>query len=104
MPLVLEQGVCWLNTSLTFTSTDQTDLKRHLAWWKPVVEKIIEVILEAKASQIDKEKSALVFVLWGGHAQKLVKSVEKLNGKHKLDIRFVEANHPAANGDAYVLN
>eukprot|EP01122_Echinamoeba_exundans_P014729 TRINITY_DN6726_c0_g1_i1.p1 TRINITY_DN6726_c0_g1~~TRINITY_DN6726_c0_g1_i1.p1 ORF type:complete len:359 (+),score=106.84 TRINITY_DN6726_c0_g1_i1:31-1107(+) len=97
---LLSQGVCWLNTSLTFTSTDQTDLKRHLAWWKPVVEKIIEVILEAKAKETDKEKKALVFVLWGGHAQKLAKSVKALN-KHGLDVRFIDANHPAANGDAF---
>lgn len=98
--LVLSQGVCWLNTSLTFTSTEQTELKRHLAWWKPVVEKIIDVILEAKSQESSKEKKALVFVLWGGHAQKLSKSVEKLN-KYGLDIRFIDANHPAANGDAF---
>jgi cobalamin biosynthesis Mg chelatase CobN len=56
--IVLSQGVCWLNTSLTFTSEDQVDLKRHLAWWKPVVEKIIEVILEAKSKETEKEKKA----------------------------------------------
>ena len=99
---MLAQGVCWLNTSLTFTSTDQADLKRHLTFWRPIVEKIIEVIVEAKSKAKEDEHKAVVFVFWGGHAQKLRKPIEAMNKKYNIDIRFVEANHPAANGDACV--
>jgi uracil DNA glycosylase len=52
---------------------------------------ILDELLRAHATA----GRGLVFVLWGGYAQKLRKEVEALNKKHGVAVRFVEANHPA---------
>jgi uracil DNA glycosylase len=93
-----EQGCCWLNTSLTFTSTEQTDLKRHLAFWKPIIEAIFQVMIDSKKELVQskaKDKAGLVFVMWGGHAQKLKKAIEKMANGSGVQVKFVEAPHPA---------
>lgn len=100
----IKNGVCWLNTSLTFTSTDTAILAQHLQFWRPIVEGIISALIDAKRElvQTSNPNAGLVFVLWGGHAQKLRKMVEKLNTKKpSIDIQFIEAPHPAANGTTF---
>lgn len=44
----------------------------------------------------------LVFVMWGGYAQKLRPEIEKINASTRspIPIAFVENNHPAATGPA----
>jgi len=51
-----------------------------------------------------KAKDGLVFIMWGGYAQKLRKPIEQMNEKSQpvLPIEFVENNHPAATGDSLV--
>jgi len=63
----IAQGCCWLNTSLTFTDTDQSVLKRHLTFWKPIVDSILQTIIEAKRKVLKEGgKTGLVVILWGG--------------------------------------
>jgi len=106
------QGVCWLNTSLTFTSTDKEDLTRHVAFWKPCIEAILRILLNAKKELVkskQNEKASIVFVLWGGYAKKLKPVINKINGASDpaLEIAFVEGNHPAVetfhNIDSFAL-
>lgn len=101
----IKSGVCWLNTSLTFTSTDIDVLKQHVTFWSPIVEGIVASLIDAKRQlkASGNPKAGLVFVLWGGYAQKLRKMVERLNnsGGTPIDLVFVEAAHPAATGDSF---
>lgn len=101
----IKNGVCWLNTSLTFTSTDTSILAVHVAFWRPIIEGIIAALIDAKREAIKSgnPKAGLVFVLWGGHAQKLRKVVEKINqtGGKPIDLRFIDAPHPAATGNSF---
>lgn len=101
----IKSGVCWLNTSLTFTSTDLPILAEHLKFWKPIVEGILSALMAAKRElkASGNPNAGLVFVLWGGHAVKLKKMVEALNKASgaPIDLIFVEAAHPAANGNAF---
>jgi len=90
------QGVLWLNTALTFApgvcgvaggsthllacvaygrSRWQSDLATHTAFWRPIVERIIEVLLATKKESPVGSPPGLVFVMWGTHAQKLKKVV-----------------------------
>ena len=95
----------WLNTSLTFSSKEIPILKEHTDFWRPMITAIFETLITAKKEHLKKNpgiKEGLVFVMWGGYAQKFRKIVEDLNKKTQpaLDIAFVENNHPAATGEA----
>lgn len=80
----IKQGVLWLNASLTFTSVDKKDLERHLKFWKPIIEKIIEVLVN--------ENEKLVFIFWGSKAKDFQKIIQNAKGKAKYE--FVENCHP----------
>lgn len=102
----IKNGVCWLNTSLTFTSTDTNILAQHVKFWNPIIEAVIGALIDSKRDLITSKENpsaGLVFVLWGGHAQKLRKMVEKLNNSKspKIDLKFIESPHPAATGPAF---
>lgn len=101
----IKSGVCWLNMSLTFTSVDTTVLAQHLKFWRPIIEGILAALINAKKKlrKSGNPNAGLVFVLWGGHAQKLQKLVEALNTSSgdPIDLIFVKAPHPAANGSAF---
>lgn len=102
----IKNGVCWLNTSLTFTSTDTTILAQHLKFWRPIVEAIVAALIDAKRQVVasGNPHAGLVFVLWGGHAQKLKTMVNKINLSKvgpPIDIVFIDAPHPAANGTTF---
>jgi len=49
----------------------QAELQRHTTFWKPVMVAILDELLRARA----EAGKGLVFVLWGGYAQKLRKEV-----------------------------
>ena len=100
----IQNGVCWLNTSLTFTSTDLSVLAVHLKFWKPIIEGIISALIDAKRElKATNPDVGLVFVMWGGHAQKLQKLIEKINQSKspQIKLEFVTASHPAANGNTF---
>jgi len=99
------EGVIWLNTALTFSSTEIPVLKEHTTFWRPIVTAIFETLINSKKEQLKSHpgsKQGLVFILWGGYAQKYRKTIEDLNAKSSpaLQIAFVENNHPAATGPA----
>ncbi|MBN2695623.1 hypothetical protein JXR93_13260 [bacterium] len=80
----IEQGVLWLNASLTFTSKDLKELDRHLTFWRPIIEKIIETLLNKSES--------LVFIFWGGKAKVFQSFINKTPKTAKIE--FVENCHP----------
>lgn len=83
----MNQGVLWLNTALTFSSTEKSSLDEHTKFWKPIIEEILKILVDAH------EKDGIVFVLWGGNAKKLKKVINSF--KTTCKIKFVEANHPS---------
>lgn len=94
-------GVCWLNTSLTFTSTDLSHLKRHITFWAPIIQGILATLVNKKKEMIKdgtNTKAGLVFVLWGDHAKKLKAKIEALNNasEPKIALNYVECCHPSA--------
>jgi uracil-DNA glycosylase len=82
-------GVLWLNTALTFASTDVAVLHRHQAFWKPVVEAVFRCVLAARAS-----RGGCVFVLWGAHAQKFKPTIARLAADVACPVRFCLSAHP----------
>ncbi len=79
----IENGVVWLNASLTFESKKQTDLNKHLKFWKPIIEKVIITIL--------KNSKNTIFVFWGGKSLKFQKFISdtEFNNYH-----FINNCHP----------
>eukprot|EP00768_Dysnectes_brevis_P006241 gnl/Dysnectes_brevis/4839_a6701_684.p1 GENE.gnl/Dysnectes_brevis/4839_a6701_684~~gnl/Dysnectes_brevis/4839_a6701_684.p1 ORF type:complete len:268 (-),score=9.12 gnl/Dysnectes_brevis/4839_a6701_684:63-809(-) len=80
-------GSLWLNTSLTFKDKSAPELRRHIAFWKPVVLEVVRTVFDAR------DTAGVVFVLWGGKAQALKKVLARIAGTRP--VRFVEARHPA---------
>ncbi len=101
---MLTQGVLLLNAALTASSDDALSTSQHTSFWRPVIDKIVEEILKAKASAQDAHKG-VVFVWWGSHARALRGRVEKIAHKYP-GARVVHVDHcnPAAMGDAFCDN
>ncbi len=78
-------GIVWLNASLTFTSKKSSDLKRHLKFWEPVIDEIILTLL--------KNNENLIFIFWGNRAKKF----QTLINTQKRSYHFVENCHPMLN-------
>lgn len=83
-----DQGVLWLNTSLTFAGKD--NLVIHKRFWGPIVRAIITDIAVARGAG-----AGLVFVLWGAHAQKLGRSLVEIVRRHGGSPESACAPHPA---------
>jgi uracil DNA glycosylase len=93
---MLAQGVLLLNAALTASSDGSVSTARHTAFWKPVVETVVERILEARGGQ------GVVFAWWGNHAKSLRALVERLQERHPgVPVRHVDHCNPAAMGDAF---
>lgn len=80
----IDQGVVWLNASLTFTSKDTKELRRHLKFWKPMIKLIIESLMA--------KNSDLVFVFWGAKAKVFQKIISNVQSECRFE--YVENNHP----------
>jgi uracil DNA glycosylase len=99
---MLAQGVLLLNASLTASTDDALSTSRHTAFWKPIVETIVEEILKAKAKGGAGADGGVVFAWWGSHAKALRKTVEKLQARYPAArVRHVDHCNPAAMGDAF---
>ena len=99
---MLTQGVLLLNAALTASTDKSRSTSQHTTFWKPVVQRIIESILEAKQASKDKSQKGVVFAWWGAHAKSLRKMVEKLAPKYPgVKVRHVDHCNPAAMGDAF---
>ncbi len=99
---MLTQGVLMLNAALTASSDDSVSTARHTAFWRPVVERIVEGILQAKRALPEGEPRGVVFAWWGSHAKTLRGVVEKLAQRYP-DVPLAHVDHcnPAAMGDAF---
>lgn len=99
---VLTQGVLLLNAALTASSDGSTSTAQHTAFWKPVIEAIVEEILRAKQASAEPSERGVVFAWWGNHAKQLRKLVERLATKYPgVAVRHVDHCNPAAMGDAF---
>lgn len=89
-----EYGVMWLNTALTFTGKDSTELSKNLTFWKPVIDGIIAAIA-AKSENV-------VWVLMGGKAQVLEKTIRKAYSDVQIPkYQIVKSAHPAYDDPFY---
>ncbi|KAL0236758.1 hypothetical protein PCE1_000156 [Barthelona sp. PCE] len=82
-----KNGTLWLNTSLTFGGKAAKTLREHLNFWKPTINTIIEHV-------IAESEHTVAFLLFGGKAQKLEKSIQKKADKAGKQIVFVRNCHP----------
>jgi len=98
---MLTQGVLLLNASLTASTDDSLSTSRHTSFWRPVVEQIVEGILDAKRSAPPEHKG-VVFAWWGNHAKALRTIVERLHKRYPdVPLHHVDHCNPAAMGDAF---
>lgn len=98
---MLAQGVLLLNASLTASTDDGLTTTQHTAFWRPVIERVIEAILEAKKSAPAGQRG-VVFAWWGNHAKALRKVVDKIHARiPEVEVRHIEHPNPAAMGDAF---
>ncbi len=102
---MLTQGVLLLNASLTASSegtrADADAIARHTSFWKPVVERVIEEILKARAATGE----GVVFAWWGAHARALRGTVERMQKKYPgAKVKHIDHPNPAAQGDIFCDN
>ncbi|WP_283138852.1 ADP-ribosyltransferase domain-containing protein [Rhizohabitans arisaemae] len=98
---MLTQGVLLLNAALTASGDGAMATDRHTAFWRPVVEALIEEILSAKQNA-DVEDRGVVFAWWGAHARSLKSLVLRLQKKYPdVEVRHIDHPNPAAQGDIF---
>ncbi|MEU2667135.1 ADP-ribosyltransferase domain-containing protein [Micromonospora sp. DT46] len=98
---MLTQGVLLLNAALTASGDGAMATDRHTAFWRPVVEALVEEILKAK-QHADEEDRGVVFAWWGAHARSLKRVVQRLEKKYPgVEVRHLDHPNPAAQGDIF---
>jgi uracil DNA glycosylase len=98
---MLTQGVLLLNAALTASSDGSMSTEQHTAFWRPVVEKLVEEIFKAKQGADEKHRG-VVFAWWGAHARALRKVVEQLQKKYPgVPVKHLDHCNPAAQGDIF---
>ncbi|GAA1029048.1 hypothetical protein GCM10009557_16200 [Virgisporangium ochraceum] len=98
---MLTQGVLLLNAALTASSDGAMATDQHTAFWRPVVERLVEEILKAK-SDADEADRGVVFAWWGAHARTLKNVVLRLQRKYpSVEVRHIDHPNPAAQGDIF---
>jgi uracil DNA glycosylase len=99
---MLTQGVLLLNAALTASSEKGAPADPHTAFWRPVVERLVEEILKAKQERAAPADKGVVFGWWGAHARNLRALVERLQRKYPdVKVRHVDHCNPAAQGDIF---
>jgi uracil DNA glycosylase len=98
---MLAQGVLLLNAALTASSDGSLSTEQHTTFWRPVVEKLIEEIFNAKQNAPEKNRG-VVFVWWGAHARALRSLVDQMRRKYPgVPVRHIDHCNPAAQGDIF---
>ncbi|WP_106396409.1 ADP-ribosyltransferase domain-containing protein [Actinocorallia populi] len=98
---MLTQGVLLLNAALTASSSGVMATDQHTAFWRPVVERIVEEILKAKQNA-DEDDRGVVFAWWGVHARGLKQIVLRLQQKYPdVEVCHIDHPNPAAQGDIF---
>jgi uracil DNA glycosylase len=99
---MLTQGVLLLNAALTASSDGELSTAEHTKFWRPVIERTVEAILDAKQRTGDPRQKGVVFAWWGAHAKALRKLVEKLAQNYPgVTVAHLDHCNPAAQGDAF---
>lgn len=103
---MLTQGVLLLNASLTASADggrgDADVIARHTAFWRPVIERVVEEILKAKQASADAADKGVVFAWWGTQARTLKGLVQRLEKKYPaVRVRHIDHPNPAAQGDIF---
>jgi uracil DNA glycosylase len=99
---MLTQGVLLLNAALTASGDGALATDQHTAFWRPVVERIVEEILRAKQHAADETDRGVVFAWWGVHARNLKQVVLRLQKKYPgVEVRHIDHANPAAQGDIF---
>ncbi|MFG1749169.1 ADP-ribosyltransferase domain-containing protein [Streptosporangium sandarakinum] len=98
---MLTQGVLLLNAALTASADGAMATGRHTAFWRPVVEALVEEILKAKQNA-DEPDRGVVFAWWGAHARNLKEVVLRLQKKYpEVEVWHIDHPNPAAQGDIF---
>jgi uracil DNA glycosylase len=101
---MLAQGVLLLNASLTASADGAMGTDAHTAFWRPVVERLVEEILRAK-QDADEQDRGVVFAWWGAHARNLKSVVLRLQKRYPgVEVRHIDHPNPAAQGDIFCDN
>lgn len=85
------QGVLWLNRTLTYTKWDDAHRESHRCLWAPFTARMLEVLVDLAKDH------PIVFVLWGSGAADLENVVEKLaasRGVPRNRVRMCKTGHP----------
>ncbi|MFF5208508.1 ADP-ribosyltransferase domain-containing protein [Streptosporangium sp. NPDC000396] len=99
---MLTQGVLLLNAALTASGDGAMATDRHTAFWRPVVERLVEEILKAKQNADDENDRGVVFAWWGAHARSLKEVVLRLQKKYpEVEVWHIDHPNPAAQGDIF---
>ncbi|MEV4517581.1 ADP-ribosyltransferase domain-containing protein [Dactylosporangium sp. NPDC049525] len=102
---MLTQGVLLLNAALTASSDGAMATDQHTAFWRPVVERLVEEILKAKQHATDEQDRSVVFAWWGAHARSLKSVVQRLEKRYPgVRVRHIDHANPAAQGDIFCDN
>ncbi|GAA4205590.1 ADP-ribosyltransferase domain-containing protein [Actinocatenispora rupis] len=100
---MLTQGVLLLNAALTASSDGAMATDEHTAFWRPVIERLVEEILRAKSGpDVDEQDRGVVFAWWGAHARTLKSAVQRIQRRYP-DVQVLHIDHanPAAQGDIF---
>lgn len=98
---MLTQGVLLLNAALTASGDGAMATDQHTAFWRPIIERIVEEILKAK-QHADEPDRGVVFAWWGAHARNLKTVVLRMQKNYPdVEVRHIDHANPAAQGDLF---
>ena len=109
---MLAQGALFINVGLTCHSNDELPKPKHAAFWKPVMEEIVNHILKCKEEHLvksggslkkDDPNRGLLFGWWGNCAKEIRKSVGSMEKLYpNVKVEHLEHKNPAARFDVFV--
>jgi uracil DNA glycosylase len=98
---MLTQGVLLFHAALTTNLDGAMSTEQHTAFWRPVVERVIEEIFRAK-QHADESDRGVVFAWWGTHARNLKTVVLRLQKRYPgVQVRHIDHANPAARGELF---
>ena len=86
-----DQGVLWLNRTLTYTKWDTNQRDSHRRFWEPFTNRMLELLVGQGADH------PIVFALWGESAKQLDGVIRKLATRLKVKqtaVRTCKSGHP----------
>ena len=93
---MLSRGVLFLN--VTLTTGGGISKGEHEKFWRPVLRRILECVLEKKRDR----KEGVLFVWWGLAAPEVKKYLATvLNAFQDVDVRHIDWCNPAPQGDKF---